>query len=177
MLLNTKKLAFLGLLLAIDVVLIVLSGVLEFNTLFLLAGASFCVGIAIRESGKRFGLGFYLASILLSLFLAPNKLYCVTYAAFGLYLVIIEYAFDQLIHVKNHNNHRRLFWVVKYVTFNLMYLPMLIYLPRLFYQGEINTGLFVLLVLGGQLVLLIYDKAFEYFQSYVWGRIRGRLKL
>ena len=40
MLLNAKKLAFLGLLLAITVLLIILSGVLEFNTIFLLAGAS-----------------------------------------------------------------------------------------------------------------------------------------
>jgi hypothetical protein len=177
MLLNTRKLAFLGLLLALDVILIVLSSVIEINTLFLLAAASFCVGIAIRESGKRFGFGFYLASILLGLILTPNKLYCITYAAFGLYLVIVEYSYDKLVQVKEQKNRRLLFWIIKYIAFNLMFLPILIFLPKLVYQGTINSGLIAVLVLAGQVALLIFDKAYEYFQRVVWGKVRGRFKL
>jgi uncharacterized membrane protein len=60
MLLNAKKLAFLGLLLAVTVVLIILSGVFEFNTLFLLAAASFGVGIAIRKVISELGQDFIL---------------------------------------------------------------------------------------------------------------------
>jgi len=177
MLLNTRKLSFLGLLLAMVEVLIVLSGVIEFNTMFFLAGASFCVGIAIRESGKRIGLGFYLASILLSLILAPNKLYCITYAAFGLYLLMIEFSFDQLIHIKNQKSRKVVFWIIKYAVFNLMYIPMLIFLPALIYPGELNTKLFLLLLLAGQAALLVFDFTYEYFQRLVWGKIRGKLKL
>jgi hypothetical protein len=177
MLLNTKKLAFLSLLLAVTVLLVILSGILDFNTLFLLAGASFCVGIAIRESGQRFGFGFYLAGLLLSLILAPNKFYCITYAAMGLYLVISEFAYDKLINVRKPSNRRKLLWVVKYIAFNLMYLPILVLLPRLIYQGSLSGGLLVALSLGGQFALFVYDKAYLYFQKYIWGKIRGYLKL
>ena len=50
-----KKMAFSGLLLALTIVLMVLSGVFQFNTLFLLGAASFFVGIMIREFGLKLG--------------------------------------------------------------------------------------------------------------------------
>lgn len=175
MYLNAKKLAFLGLLLSVDVILLILSGIIEFNTLFLLAAASFCVGISIREGGKSMGFGFYLASILLGLILAPNKLYCITYAAMGLYIVVIEYTFDKLTHVKG--NRIRIFWILKYLVFNVMYLPMLFLMPKLFYTGTINLSIILFLLAAGQLVLFLYDKAYEYFQRYIWGKIRIHVKL
>ena len=177
MLLNAKKLAYLGLLLAFDIILIVLSGILEINTIFLLAAASFCVGIAIRESGKRIGFGFYLASILLGLILAPNKFYCITYAAFGMYLVMIESIYDKLIPIKNVSKRKRIFWMMKYIGFNLMYLPMIFLLPKLIYPGKMSSVLVAGLIVTGQVALFIYDRAYEYFQSYVWGKIRAYLKL
>ena len=177
MLLNSKKLAFMGLMLAFDIILIVLSGTLEFNTLFLLAGASFCIGIAIRESNIRIGLGFYIASLLLGFLLAPNKLYCVTYAAFGLYLLIIEFTYDKLIIIGDIKKRKRLFWILKYTIFNCMFLPMLYLLPKLFYRGELSPVLIAGMLLGGQAILYIYDKAYLYFQTHIWGRFRGRLKL
>jgi hypothetical protein len=177
MLLNTKKLAFLGLLLAVTVLLVIFSGILEFNTLFLLAGASFCVGIAIRESGLKFGSGFYLGSVFLSLILAPNKLYCITYAAMGLYLVISEYSFEKLANIKWSKNRSRIYWIIKYVTFNVMYIPMLLFLPTMIYQGQISKVLLSVIFLAGQVVLLVYDKAYIYFQIYIWGKVRGKLQL
>ena len=75
--LNTKKIAFAGVM-------------LETNTLFLLAAASFFVGIVIQEFGLKSGAGFLLAGILLGIFLSPNKLYVVSYAFMGFYILIIE---------------------------------------------------------------------------------------
>jgi hypothetical protein len=177
MFLNAKKLAFLGLLLACTILLVIFSGIFEVNTLFLLAGASFCVGIAIRESGVRIGFGFYIASLLLSFLLAPNKLYCITYAAMGLYLVISEYTYDKLTHIKSTDNRIQILWIIKYIAFNAMYIPILIFLPKLIYQGQINKMLFAVIFLAGQLVLFVYDKAYGYFQSSVWGKVRGKLHL
>ncbi len=178
MLLNAKKLSFLSLLLACAVLLVILGGVLEFNTLFLLAGASFCVGIAIRESGHRFGFGFYIASILLSFLLAPNKLYCITFAAMGFYLVITEYSYHKLTFVKwNTGSRKKAVWFIKFITFNIMYIPILLFLPKLVFQGQINSGLLAALFLGGQAALFIYDKAYNYFQIYIWGKIRSKLQL
>jgi len=177
MLLSTKKLAFLGLLLAVTVLLVIFSGILEFNTLFLLAGASFCVGVAIRESGHSIGFGFYLASILLSLILAPNKFYCITFAAMGFYLVLSEYSFDKLTHIKLSGKRSTIFWMIKYVAFNMMYLPILLFLPKLIYQGNISEVLLIIFFLAGQIVLLVYDKAYNYFQLFIWGKVRGKLHL
>lgn len=55
---NTKKMAVSGLLMALAVVFIVLSGILDFNTLFFLAAAAFFVGIIIREFGLRYGAAY-----------------------------------------------------------------------------------------------------------------------
>jgi hypothetical protein len=174
---NAKKLAFLGLLLAGTTLLVIFSGIWEFNTLFLLAGASFAVGIAIRECKLRIGFGFYIASVLLSFILAPNKIYCITYSAMGLYLVVIEYFFLKLSNINWKKNLTILFWVIKYVTFNLMYIPILLCLPKLIYQGQINTGFLVVFILVGQIALFIYDTAHNYFQKNIWEKVRKNLNL
>jgi hypothetical protein len=175
MLLNTKKMAFFGLLLAVTVLLIILSGIFEFNTLFLLAAASFGVGIAIRETNIRFGTGFYLAAILLSVILAPNKLYCITFSAMGLYIVLREYIFEKLTYIKWKINRRTLYWILKYTAFNLMFLPMLIFLPKLIYQGKLSIPVIGAVLVFGQAALLIYDMAYDYFQKTVWGKYRNKL--
>ena len=58
---GAKKMAFSGLILALAVILIVLSGVLEINTLFLLAAAAFLVGVIIREFSLKYGTAFFLS--------------------------------------------------------------------------------------------------------------------
>lgn len=176
MLLNAKKMAFLGLLLAVTELLIILSGVLEFNTLFLLGAASFGVGIAIRESNIRYGVGFYLGAILLGLILAPNKFYCITFAAMGFYILVMEYTFDKLTH-SSSKNRAKLYWMIKYIAFNVMYIPMLVLLPTLIYQGEMNRLLLPVMFVAGQVVLYFYDLAYRYFQSYLWGKVRNKINL
>ena len=51
---NTRKMAVSGLLMAFAVVLIILSGILDFNTLFFLAAAAFLIGVIIREFDLRY---------------------------------------------------------------------------------------------------------------------------
>lgn len=87
-----KMMAFCGLFLALSVVCMSLGSVIETNTLFLLAAASFFVGIVIREFGMKAGAAFYVADVLLGFLIAPNKFYVFSFAAMGLYIVIIEEA-------------------------------------------------------------------------------------
>ncbi len=177
MLLNAKKLAFLGLLLAFADLLIIFSGILEFNTLFLLAAASFCVGIAIRETDIRIGFGFYLACIFIGIMLAPNKLYCITFAAMGLYLVLMEYSWGKVIGRRSVKDKTKVFWMVKYLIFNLIFIPMILFFPKLIYQGSISPFILLLMIIGGQVALYLYDYAYHYFQSVIWGKLRMILKL
>ncbi|MDF2539720.1 MAG: hypothetical protein K0S76_2741 [Herbinix sp.] len=174
MLLKAKKIAFLGLLLACAVLLTIISGILEFNTLFLLAGASFCVGIAIREEGLSLGIGFFIASTILSLFLAPNKLYSLTFSAMGLYLVVTEIASVKPILHLRHRSRTSFLWMVKLIVFNVIYIPMLFLAPGLIYQGELalNSALFIVFLIGGQIALFIYDRAYNYFILSVWRKLR-----
>ena len=95
--LNTKKIAFAGVMLALTEVGIALGSVIETNTLFLLAAASFFVGIVIQEFGLKSGAGFLLAGILLAILLSPNKLYVVSYAFYG-------------ILYSNYRNNMAFFW-------------------------------------------------------------------
>lgn len=174
---TTKKMAFAGLTLALAVLAIILSGILEINTLFLLAAAAFLVGIIIRECGIRFGAAFYLAAILLGLMLAPNKLYCITFAALGFYILAVEFLYPFLWKISDEKKRRILLWVIKYIVFNAMYLPILIFLPTLLFPSGIQGKFFILLIAAGQIVIWIYDKAYEYFQAHVWGKFRKRLGL
>jgi hypothetical protein len=46
--------------------------------------------------------------------------------------------------------------------------------PELLFTGKVN-GIFVLaMLLLGQVALLIFDYAYRYFQSHIWGKMRGR---
>ncbi len=172
---TTKKMAFAGLTLALTVLAIVLSGVLEINTLFLLAAAAYLNGVVIRECGIRFGAAFYLAAILLGFILAPNKLYCITFGALGFYILAVELLYPFLARIRGERKRRGIFWVAKFLVFNLMYLPILFLLPTLLFPSGIHGKFLLLLIAGGQIALLIYDKAYEYFQFYVWGKFRKRL--
>lgn len=189
MLLRTKRIAFLSLLLAITVILTVLSSYLEMSTFFLLALASYLVGVAMNEINIAFGIGFYLASVILSFFLVPNKLYCLTFAMISAYMVIVEGIRAYLIKievkkkrtqdllVKRIKMQRVFLWGIKYVVFNLLYIPMLIFFPKLIYQGELTSRLYLGLMLGGQLVLAIYDLAYQDFVVKYWLKYRKNLSL
>ena len=87
---KAKTMAFGGILLALSVICMALGSVIETSTLFLLAAASYFVGIVIREFGMKAGAAFYLADVLLGFLLAPNKFYVLSFAAMGLYILFAE---------------------------------------------------------------------------------------
>lgn len=170
--LNAKKMAVTGLLLAFNVVLIIVSGVLEFNTLFLLGAASFLVGIVVREYGMKAGGAFYLAAVFLGLLTAPNKMYCFTFAAMGLYVLGTELIFRLLGKLDETFRRRSVFWIFKYLLFNIIYLPVLFFMPKLLFAGGLKGTFLIIAVFAGQAVLIIYDKAYEYFQAHIWSKYR-----
>lgn len=170
-----KMMAFCGLFLALSVVCMSLGSVMETNTLFLLAAASFFVGIVIREFGMRAGGAFYVADVLLGLLIAPNKFYVLSFAAMGLYIVIIEAAWRMLGRSRT-TQRQSIFWTVKYTAFNVMYIPMLVFFQELLLGGKklspvMTAGIWI----AGQIALLIYDRAYDYVQAHIWTKIRGRM--
>ena len=172
---KAKTMAFGGLLLALAVVCMALGSIIETSTLFLLAAASFFVGIVIREFGLRVGAAFYIAAVLLGGITAPNKFYVLTFAAMGLYIWGIEAVFRWLEKHPLIGNRRTVFWISKYVVFNVMYIPIVLIFRDMLFSRSISGMLVAGVIIGGQAALFIYDRAYEYVQVHVWGRIRGRV--
>ncbi len=181
---STKRIALLGVMLSITVLCTILSSVIETGTLFFLAAAAYLVGVSVLETTISYGIAFYLASVLLSLILAPNKIYCLTFAAMAAYLLIMEVINSSLVQrdlkklaTLEHSEisikpRKRLLWVIKLIVFNLGYLPILIFAPKLIYPGELKTWMYIGLFIGGQIALVIFDLAYEEFIVKYWKRIR-----
>jgi hypothetical protein len=172
---NAKRVAFGGLMLALTILCMVLGSVIESNTLFLLAAASYFVGIVIRETGMMTGLAFYLGAVLLGFLLAPNKLYVVSFSAMGFYILGIEFTWRQLGRSTKKINRKALLWAVKYVIFNLLYVPGLFFFQELLFGRSLPAVWMIGAVAAGQIALWIYDRAYEYVQKHIWGKFRGRL--
>ena len=175
MLINAKTVAFGGLMLALTEVCIALGSVIETNTLFLLAAASYLVGIVIRETNLRIGGGFWFAGVLLGIFIAPNKFYVFSYAAMGLYILLIEVAWKQIGKMSEDRNRKAIFQGVKFVVFNVIYLVSLFIGKELLFVSEVSWKTILLFFIAGQIGLVIYDKAYEYVQRQIWTKMRGRL--
>lgn len=170
---GAKKLATSGLMLALNVILVVLSGIIDTSTLFFLAAAAFIIGIIVREFGLKYGASFFAGSIILSLILAPAKMYCITYAGMAIYILLSEAAWKLL--VKKNINSKHLFTVIRALIFNVMFIPAIIIAPKLIYSGEINVIIMVGLIIAGQICLFIFEQAYCYFQANIWSKYRNKL--
>ena len=163
---KAKTMAFSGLLLALTVIFMVLGSVIETSTLFLLAAASFFVGIIIREFGLRIGAAFYAAGVILGFITAPNKFYVFTFAAMGLYIWGREAAWRWIVRHVREEKSRTAFLLFKYGIF--------IFREMLFAKA-VSTPILVGVMIAGQIGILIYDKAYDYVQVRLWGKMRGRV--
>jgi len=172
---EAKKMATAGLLVAFSVIMVILSSVIETSSLFFIAAGSFGVGIAVREWGLRYGIAFWLASVLLNFIVAPNKMYCITFSAMGLYVWTSELLWKKISDAKNLQHRNVKLWIGKYVCFNAMYIPTILLFPELIYGGEVSLWITIGMLLAGQLALFIYDIAYRSFQSQIWGKLRVRL--
>lgn len=172
---NAGRIATAGLLAGVATVMMVLSSVIETSSLFFIAAASFCVGIAIREWGIWFGTAFGIAVVFLNLIVAPDKMKCITLAGMDLYLLLSECLWIKIANAAKMKHRMLSFWLGKYAIFNILYIPILLFLPSLVITKR-PTVLMLGFVWGiGQIVLWIYDNAHSYFQNVMWGKLRSKI--
>ncbi len=172
---DVKKVAYAGVLAALIAVLMLLSTIVETSSLFFIAAASFCIGISIREWEIRFSIGFWIASTAVNLITCPNKFYCATYAAMGLYLLLTEWLWERVADRQVMKYRKLVLWCGKYLVFNCIYLPALLFFSDILFAKKIEGVLWLLVFLAGQIGLFLYDCGYRYFQSHIWGRLRSRL--
>ncbi len=171
MLLNRgRKIAFLGLLLAINQILIVLSCVIDISTLAIMAAAAFLVGIAVCEYGLGAGCAFFAASCLLGFILIPNKLYMVLYVLMGLYVLIREVLERRL----GQRLKKGLLMALKLICFDICFTPLLILAPNVFLAAEEASRPFALPVLWliTQAVVILCDRVYDMLMVFYNRRIR-----
>lgn len=133
------------------------------------------VGIVIREFGLRTGATFYLAAILLGFLVTPNKFYVITFAAMGFYILGIEAVWIFLAKRPQMGHRMGIYWLVKYVIFNLVYLPCLFGFRSMLFQKAVSDQLLLAAVMVGQIAILVYDKAYQYVQGTLWEKWRKRI--
>ena len=192
MLLKSKELTRFGALIALSVVLIILAGIIETNTLFLLALAAFGVGIAVRETGLKGG-GIYLAAAIFTALIAtPNKIYAMTYSSLCLYLYLTDLA-HEWIAKEERILHKHRFFQTTLVAISAVFALCLLALSEVLFVSGASPldqlrplvtqalpnapsyslfGAFAILV---ALLLLIIHYAHNAFQVQVWERVRGRV--
>lgn len=172
--LNARKTAFAGVMLALTEVCIALGSVIETNTLFLLAAASFFVGIVIQEFGLKSGTAFLLAGVLLGILLSPNKLYVVSYGFMGFYILMTEIIWHFLGKASGRIRSRSFFWFMKYLVFNVLYIPGLFLFQNLLTGKTTAKSMIGVFFVTGQIVLFVFDKTYEYAMGKIWKENRHK---
>lgn len=172
---KAKRIAFCGLGIAVTIVCMTLGGIIETNTLFFLAAASYLTGIVIRETGFKYAIAYYIAAILLGFFLVPGKFYVLSYAVMALYILLTEGIWVKIGNLPYKYQKKSFFWFCKFLIFNILYIPLLLGAQEILFGFQQKPLIFIGFILAGQLGLFIYDAAYEFVQHRIWPRIRSRI--
>lgn len=160
----SKKIAYTGILLALNIILLLLSNIIPINTVFFMGLASFLISIVIMEYGFKLGILFYIASSVLSFLVLPNKaqwvIYVFTFGIYGLIKYLVEKDRPFYIDI-----------LLKLVYANLIILSLYFMLKGIIY---IPINIFTILVF--QFAFLIYDYVYTLFIDYYEQRIRKIIK-
>ncbi len=169
MLLKSKKVAYLGVLLALNQVFIFLSSIIETNTLLLFMLAALLVGVVIVEFGVKSGILFYIASSILGFFITANQVEIVTYILFfGLYS-LVKYIIEKIAFTMKH---ARIFEIViKLLFFNIAVISL-----YLIMKSIITIKISWWLVLVAQIIFIAYDYAFTVFINYYINKLQAKIK-
>lgn len=166
MLLKTKKIAYLGILLALNQIFIFLSSIISTNTIFLFCMAALIIAIVVVEYDKKSGFVFYVASCILGFLLTINKIEFISYMIFfGIYSVV-----KSILEIKIQNKF--LVIICKYIFFNLV-VGIGYFLVNYFVLFPFKIWMLVAV----QIFFIVYDYALSLFINYYIDNILPKIKL
>lgn len=156
----SKKVAYGGILLALNTILLLLINVIPMNTLFIMGLASLPISIVIMEWGPKNGVIFYIGVVVLSFIVMANKahwvLYILTFGIYGIAKYVIEQ--DRSIYLE---------YVLKLVFANVVG-----FISYLILKSFVQIPINIILVLGFEVVFLIYDYVYTIFIGYYNEKLR-----
>ena len=56
-----------------------------------------------------------------------------------------------------------------------MFIPVLLIFPTLILAEEAVEKMFWIVLIGAQAGLFVFDKAYMYFQIFIWGKLRSKV--
>ena len=172
---KVKELVISGVLMALNVIMLVLSGVLEWNTLFILALASFMTGIIENCFRIRTAVLFLAGSFFLGLILAPKKFYCITFLCFGIYVVVCEYFRKKK--VNGEVVKKPVEWGIKIALYHGLLVVLFLFMYLLFGFETISSWslieqlkdrawlLYGILFIVFEVAFVLFDRAYVVFQN------------
>lgn len=160
----SRKIAYSGILLALNIILLILVNIIPMNTLFLLGLASLPIAIVIMEYGPKAGILFYIGSVLLSFMIMVNKaqwiLYVFTFGIYGLVKYIIE---------KDRS------FVQEYLL-KLLVANILIILAYIILKGFVYISINIFFILIFEISFIIYDFVYSQFIDFYNDKLRRFVK-
>ena len=161
----SRKIAYSGILLALNIILLILVNIIPMNTLFLLGLASLPIAIVIMEYGPKAGILFYIGSVLLSFMIMVNKaqwiLYVFTFGIYGLVKYIIE---------KDRS------FVQEYLL-KLLVANILIILAYIILKGFVYIPINIFFILIFEISFIIYDFIYSQFIDFYNDKLRRFVKM
>lgn len=160
----SRKIAYSGILLTINIVLLMLINIIPVNTLFLMGLASLPISIVIMEYGPKNGFVFYVASIVLGFVVISNKFQWVvnalTFSIYGLIKYIIER--DRPVYIE---------YILKLLFANIAILVVYFVLKPFVY---IPINIFT--ILAFEIAFIIYDNMYSLFIEYYNIKLKNIIK-
>ncbi|MGL5507278.1 MAG: hypothetical protein ACRDB0_05170 [Paraclostridium sp.] len=150
----SKKIAYSGILLSVNIILLLMTNIIPMNTMFLMGLASLPVSIIIMEYKIKTGIVFYIASVILSFIIIQNKvqwvMYVFTFGIYGLIKYFIEKGRPVCVEL-----------LLKLCFANAVIIVLCILLKTL-----VIIPINIITILGFQLVFVIYDYVYSLFIDY-----------
>lgn len=160
----SRKVAYGGILLAINIILLLLINVIPINTLFIMGLASLPISIVIMEWGPKSGVAFYIASVVLGFIVMANKahwvLYILTFGLYGIVKYMIEQ--DRSVYIE---------YLLKIMFANIIIVA-IYFLLKPFVYIPIN----IITILVFEVVFIVYDHVYTLFIEYYNQKLRKIIK-
>lgn len=159
----SKKVAYGGILLAVNIILLLFLNIISTNTLLIMGLASLPISIVIMEFGPKSGVAFYTASIVLGFIVMTNKshwvIYVFTFGVYGLIKYIIERDLPVYVEI-----------LLKLVFANIV-LVFLYFILKPFLYIPVKLGLIAMF----EVVFILYDYMYSSFIDYYNNKLKNKL--
>lgn len=169
--LKSGDIAFTGIMTALSVLLILAGCYIDSSTVFFLAAAAYLTGVVEYNCNIVAGIMHLTGAFAVGIFLAPQKLYSVTFLCFAIYVLVAEYLESE--HFRNKINIKTM-WIIKFVLFQIMFL--VVFLIYNYLIGFDNDFIIIGVIVGAEVFWIIYDRAYIMFQRKYGNLFRIRRK-